>query len=621
MVYLRKNGAEGLMIFRKHDSLKKVYYTSFVWLIVIPLLLVFFVAIGVLNVMMRDLAVSNIENAQASMMEMLKKDISEASLQLSHLVYVNGGEFMELAALTDTPDHTQKNENVRKLEDIFQVAATPKQDIIASQFYMKDGLVTSIKDEMTLSTEEIKMSDWYEAALGKKNVVSIGAYDTGVRSLTQSRTKKWEMIIVSALSPDIALDRSDRVELVSLFYRSSIGDLIREYERSEPLGKTVLVDESGEEVYRGYCGEEDLWYPRQINWEESAKDGVYSKRVLSGEGGTMQDYTYVISSLPSVGWRLVTFVPTSALTGEFRRVVLILMLVILGLLFLFYCFSRYFLRNILSPVQTVVSGMEQVEQGDLMTHLEPAGQSEIRRMIHSFNQMVRTLRASITEKERAQEMKHEAEIRALQSQINPHFLVNTLNSIRFMAQVSKFDGLRKMAEALIKIVSCSFRSNISFYSLKEELEVLDSYIYLMKIRYSDGFEVEYQIDPQCLDCLVPRLILQPLAENSIVHGFTGEEVGHLRVSAAKEEEFLALRVWDDGRGMTREQIAQVLEGKKRTENDNTSIGLENVIARLKLNFGEKCGVEFDSEPDGYTEITLRLPWQTEKKQEEQEKAK
>ena len=518
---------------------------------------------------------------------------------------------MELAALTDTADHTQKNENVRKLEELFQVAAAPKQDIIASQFYMKDNRVTSIKDEMTLPTEEIKKSHWYREALEKKNVVSIGAYDTGVQSLTTSRKKKWEMILVSALAPDIALDRSDRVELITLFYRSSIGDLIREQERNAALGKTILVDENGEEVYCGYCEEEDLWYPRQINWDESAQDGVYSMNVSAGEGGAMQNYTYVTSTLSSVGWRLVTFVPTSALTGEFRRVVLILMFVILGLFVLFYCFSRYFLRNILAPVQTVVSGMEQVQEGDLMTHLEPAGQSEIRRMIHSFNQMVRTLRSTITEKERAQEMKHNAEIRALQSQINPHFLVNTLNSIRFMAQVSKFDGLRKMAEALIRIVSCSFRSNISFYSLKEELEVLDSYVYLMKIRYSDGFEVEYQIDPQCLECLVPRLILQPLVENSIVHGFTGDEVGHLQVSASKENAGLALRIWDDGRGMTEEQIAQALDGKTRTDNDNTSIGLENVIARLKLNFGETCSVEFDSVPDAYTEITLRLPWQTE----------
>ena len=101
-----------------------------------------------------------------------------------------------------------------------------------------------------------------------------------------------------------------------------------------------------------------------------------------------------------------------------------------------------------------------------------------------------------------------------------------------MAQVSRFDGIRKMAEALIKILSCSFRGSISFYTVREELDVLDSYIYLMKIRYSDGFEVEYQIDRGCLDYKMPRLILQPIVENSIVHGLAEKEddIGHLKIS-------------------------------------------------------------------------------------------
>ena len=104
-------------------------------------------------------------------------------------------------------------------------------------------------------------------------------------------------------------------------------------------------------------------------------------------------------------------------------------------------------------------------------HIAPKGQSEIRVMIHSFNQMVRQLKILIKENEQQQLKKQEAEMKALQSQINPHFLVNSLSSIRFMAQVSRFEGIRKMAEALIKILSCSFRSNQSTYTIKEELEI------------------------------------------------------------------------------------------------------------------------------------------------------
>ncbi|MDY3917877.1 MAG: sensor histidine kinase [Candidatus Limivivens sp.] len=594
------------MAYKKHISLTKVYYGSFLLLIVIPILLVFVVSIGILGVLMREASVSSIQSAQGSMLEMLKEDVREASIQLSHFVYVNDGEYMELAADTDSNDNGVRNRNVKKLEAAFQAAMAPKQDILFSQFYMKSGRVISIKDEVKLQEEEIKSSAWYQQALEKKNVVSVGTYDTSLLSLTYSGQRKWEFIIAAALAPDELLDRSGKVELVSLFYRSGIGDLIRDYERTGSVGTTVILDKENEMIYRGFSGDEAAWYLEQLDTREA---GTYDLRVKKyGDRGLGSvRYTYVVSVLPATGWKVVSFLPTGKLTEEFNRIVGVMLAVILVLFLLFYGFSRYFLRNILTPVHRVVEGMGQVQEGNLDVHIDPAGQSEIRKMIHSFNQMVRTLKVSIEEKETAQEKKHEAEIKALQSQINPHFLVNTLNSIRFMAQVSKFEGIRKMAEALIRIVSCSFRSNISFYSLGEELEVLDSYLYLMKIRYSDGFETEYEIQPETLECRVPRLLLQPLVENSIVHGFTGEEMGLLKISAARKENMLILSVWDNGQGMTEEEIRQIFQGKERKQNDNTSIGLENVISRLKLNFGEACTVQIDSEPERYTRITLGLP--------------
>ena len=112
--------------------------------------------------------------------------------------------------------------------------------------------------------------------------------------------------------------------------------------------------------------------------------------------------------------------------------------------------------------------------------------------------------------EEAQKRKHQAEMQVLQSQINPHFIVNTLNSIRFMAQMSGYDGTRRMAQALGNIVSCSFRSSTSFYTVDEELQMLDSYLYIMRIRYADGFEVRYDVAEDCRSCRLPRLTLSPL---------------------------------------------------------------------------------------------------------------
>ena len=143
---------------------------------------------------------------------------------------------------------------------------------------------------------------------------------------------------------------------------------------------------------------------------------------------------------------------------------------------MFYLFSSYFLKNIIDPIHNTVEGMRLVEEGRLDVHVVPVGQAELRVMIHSFNRMTRRLKQLMQENEEEQQKKHEAEIRALQSQINPHFLVNSLNSIRFIAQVSRYEAIARMAEALIKILSCSFRSNVGFYTLDEELEVLDGFI-------------------------------------------------------------------------------------------------------------------------------------------------
>lgn len=286
-----------------------------------------------------------------------------------------------------------------------------------------------------------------------------------------------------------------------------------------------------------------------------------------------------------------------------------LVLVVAGLLGLFYLFSRRFLNAIVAPIQTVAQGMRQLVNNDLDIQVEPSGHEEIRDLMESFNQMVLSLKNMLAINEEAHRRKHAAEMQALQSQINPHFIVNTLNSIRFMAQVSGHDGIRRMAAALISIVSCSFRSNVSPYTVREELEVLDSYVYLMQIRYSEGFEVHYQIQPECEGYLLPRLILQPLVENAITHGLTemDEELGQVWISVYCEGDSLCLEVRDNGQGMTPEQIEQILRGRPRTKEDNTSIGLENVLARIRLYYGPLAKMEVESQPNVSTCVRLRLP--------------
>ena len=599
------------MLFDKRFSLKTVYYRSFLLLIVIPILLVSVISLTLTRYIMERSAITNIRNAQASIESSLSKAIRDISLQLSHLVYVNDGEVMELASGMDSGDQQQRYDSRNRLSEVFRVAMVPSQDTISAMFYLKDGCTVYLKDEIRIPKEVMEQEAWYRQALAGPNVVSVGAFDTSRQNLTYSRLKSGEFVLAAAFSPDYQADRSGKMEMVSLFSVTHVGEVIRGFNRDEQLGTTFILDSSGSLIFAGDRYQEAS---RLLKGLTSKEAGVYKTAFDAQGNGRRQGYTIVVSDVEENGWKIVSCVRTARLTASYNQVTLASILVISLLFLLFYLFSRYFLGQIITPLHTVVEGMKEMEEGNLTVHVEPAGQSEIRTMIHSFNRMVRELKASIEENEQVQQKKHQAEVRALQSQINPHFLVNTLNSIRFMAQVSKFDGIRKMAEALIKILSCSFRGSISFYTVREELDVLDSYLYLMKIRYSDGFEVVYDIDETCQDCKVPRLILQPIVENSIVHGLAEKEddIGHLTVRLKASGDSLIFTVEDDGRGMTEEEIRQLLTHRERAEGDNTSIGVENVLSRLKLNFGSRYGIRMESQPGQYTKTILTIPLMNER---------
>ena len=599
------------MLFDKRFSLKTVYYRSFLLLIVIPILLVSVISLTLTRYIMERSAITNIRNAQASIESSLSKAIRDISLQLSHLVYVNDGEVMELASGMDSGDQQQRYDSRNRLSEVFRVAMVPSQDTISAMFYLKDGCSVYLKDEIRIPKEIMEQEAWYRQALAGPNVVSVGAFDTSRQNLTYSRLKSGEFVLAAAFSPDYQADRSGKMEMVSLFSVTHVGEVIRGFNRDEQLGTTFILDSSGSLIFAGDRYQEAS---RLLKGLTSKEAGVYKTAFDAQGNGRRQGYTIVVSDVEENGWKIVSCVRTARLTASYNQVTLASILVISLLFLLFYLFSRYFLGQIITPLHTVVEGMKEMEEGNLTVHVEPAGQSENRTMIHSFNRMVRELKASIEENEQVQQKKHQAEVRALQSQINPHFLVNTLNSIRFMAQVSKFDGIRKMAEALIKILSCSFRGSISFYTVREELDVLDSYLYLMKIRYSDGFEVVYEIDETCLDCKVPRLILQPIVENSIVHGLAEKEddIGHLTVRLKASGDSLIFTVEDDGRGMTEEEIRQLLTHRERAEGDNTSIGVENVLSRLKLNFGSRYGIRMESQPGQYTKTILTIPLMNER---------
>jgi two-component system sensor histidine kinase YesM len=584
------------MWMNKKQNLKASYYSSFFALIVFPILFIILLSILIIRTMMVDSAVLGIRRAQDNIASTLGGEVKDVSLRLSHFVYVNDNEVIKNAAKTNTKDVAEKYLYTKILTESFHYAMVPVQDILSAVFYMKDGDHTYMKDDITLDRNELRASSWYQEALSAPNVVKIGFYD---RSVTNSRKNAYTLTIAAGLSPGLDVDRDGVIEMTALFVSSRTGGLIKDYNKERMLGSTIIADKSGKAIFDAE-GTMDL-LPRNISLEQPKFRYQASGRRYMG----------VVTEEPVTGLKIISVVSYEALTRSFNRTASVIVVVTLLLFALFYRFSSYFLKSIIDPIHHTVEGMKKVEEGNLLVHVEPKGQEELRLMIHSFNRMTRRLKQLIQENEEQQQKKHEAEIRALQSQINPHFLVNSLNSIRFIAQMSKYESIARMAEALIKILSCSFRSNTGFYPLKEELEVLDSFIYLMKIRYSDGFDIKYEIEESCFSCLVPRLILQPVVENSIVHGFSGlmDEMGFIWLTAHEADGFLFLEIRDNGKGMSEEEMNRILNGEEEKEGkkDHVSIGITNVKTRLTLNYGESCEFEMESEKGRFTRTSIRIP--------------
>lgn len=593
---------------KKQAVLKQFYFRNFTIMVVIPLLVVFIGAFSAVNYLIRQTAVETIDAFQDSVLSALENDIRTASLQLSHFVYVNDGEFPAIAAqVHQAVSVDQYFTSSQQLDQAFHTAVVPSQDILSGMFYMKDGSIVYMADKIILPIRQVQDAGWYVRARQTPNQVQIGCYDTNRVRLTHTGQKRNVLILVAAMALDASSDKSGQIDLLAFFTSTQAGDVIRRARGRAELGTTVLLDEAGQVLY-GDFGSETLreYFAAQAG---AFSAGSQTRRAPLRENGGSARFLFRSRPIPDTGWTVVTFIQEAQLTQGFRQVGSLLVAVVALLLGLFYLFSRRFLNAIVSPIQTVAQGMRQLVNNDLDIQVQPSGHQEIRDLMESFNQMVLSLKNMLAINEEAHRRKHAAEMQALQSQINPHFIVNTLNSIRFMAQVSGYDGIRKMAAALISIVSCSFRSNVSPYTVREELEVLDSYVYLMQIRYSDSFEVHYQVQPDCGGYLLPRLILQPLVENAITHGLTGmeEEMGQVWVSVYCQGGSLCLEVRDNGQGMTPQQIQQILRGKLRAKDDNTSIGLENVLGRIRLHYGPQARMEVESQPGVLTCVRLRLP--------------
>lgn len=312
-----------------------------------------------------------------------------------------------------------------------------------------------------------------------------------------------------------------------------------------------------------------------------------------------------INTLSQTRWRIVSVSNIDDISRAQDQMFLILFIVLFGSICVTTIVAILISRRISRPLNLLKKSMLLIEKGDFYNRVEVSGQKEIVQLAKSFNSMIDEIRTLMDRVVDEQREKRKTELVALQNQINPHFLYNTLDSIVWLAENEKSEDVITTVVALARFFRISISKGKNFISVREEISHIRNYLTIQKIRYTGKFEYIFEIDKEIYDYQVMKLILQPLVENAIYHG-VGEETGLITIRGHKQDQFLVFEVENSGYGIPEDKINQlyrILAG----DEEGHSVGLRNVYQRLKLYYGNDADLIISSELDEMTNIKLMIP--------------
>jgi two-component system sensor histidine kinase YesM len=329
-------------------------------------------------------------------------------------------------------------------------------------------------------------------------------------------------------------------------------------------------------------------------------------QLMSGESltGGGDEFLYYVEQEPISGFFLLLAQP-KMFTADVMATFSLISWVI-GLTCVLVCLwgALVLSRYLSKPVKDLSLAMRQVEGGDTNVRIATGGEDELGRLSASFNRMVAEYQANLIRSVQRQKELNDARIRMMQAQLNPHFLYNTLDTVKWLGITHHVPKAAALATDLAAILRKSV-SESEFVTLETELELVEKYVNIQSIRFEDRFTCEMAVSDQYQSQLIPKLILQPLVENAIIHGLQDREEGFIKLWAEEQGTDLEIFVSDNGCGMPKELMEELGSGGKKPAEGH--LGLYNVDSILKLYFGAEYGVRAVNVPEGGSRVSVRLP--------------
>ena len=450
--------------------------------------------------------------------------------------------------------------------------------------------------DLDLSTQE-----WYKKAVESRGESILTS--SHVQHVIEGE-RPWVITMSRGIANLVGSRASKGAVFIDLNY-SAISELCDQNSIGDK-GYVFIVDQDGNIVY--HPQQQQLYNELQTENIDAVMNAK-TDTVTVGKGEHEKIYT--ISRSEKTGWTVVGCMNVAELLKGSRQAQRVYVVCAAGLIVLALILSRLLARNITYPIQRLRDSMKKVQTGEFPTiDLEVSSENEIGSLTKSFNVMTHRIQELMAQNIHEQEQKRKSELKALQSQINPHFLYNTLDSIIWMAEGKKNEEVVLMTASLARLLRQSISNEDELVSIGQEAEYARSYLTIQKMRYKDKLEFQIDISPAIFGVKIIKLVLQPIIENAIYHGLKYKDSkGFLIVRGYQEGEKAVLEVEDNGVGMDEETLSHIFEKHKVNYHSN-GVGVYNVQKRLKLYYGEEYGIVYKSKKNEGTRAVITIPMET-----------
>lgn len=368
-------------------------------------------------------------------------------------------------------------------------------------------------------------------------------------------------------------------------------------------GLTLLTNRSGELVLASNSDSPLLMNLAEVNLSSEAnKTGVWRILILQGKQYHLQE-----KWIDKAGWKLIFLLPEEEIQAQSRRITLIILTIASFAIMAVFVVSYLIASSYTKQLSSLNKMMSVVQSGNFDTEFQEKGTDEIRQLFRSFGYMTTELKKLMEEKYRSGAAIKAAQFRALQAQINPHFLYNTLDLINWQAMDHHAPEIAEVTRSLASFYRITLNNGKQIVSIEEELKMVRAYVNIENRYFNGAISLSLDIPEELRSFACINILLQPFVENSIMHGIAENPMiqeCNIAIHAQQQGRDILFTISDDGLGMTQEQIAGLLESDG--EDNSQGYGIKNINSRLKLCYGETYGLRFESTPGQGTTVFIRI---------------